>query len=92
MVKAEQAWIAEEKERIQSQLTAIHRADQAAFNLERIRDHLGAKLDFADNLDWRLVFDALELEVYVTDSGELEARLAVPTQDEAIALPSPGAG
>ena len=92
MVKAERAWIAEEKDRIQSQLTAMHTADQAAFNLEKIRVLLGAKLGSADHPHWRLVFDALELEVLVTDKGDLEARLVVPTQDEAIALPSPARG
>ena len=96
MVKAERSWIAEEQERLRGQLEATQRVEALTLNLEKIRERVGDRLETASNEDWRLVFEAPELEVHLAHDGSLEAHIALPTQEAsqegAIVSPSTGPG
>jgi len=90
LVKAERAWISEERQRLQAQLDTIQQGEAALLGLAQVRERLAAKPSSASNGDWRLVFNALGLEVHVTGSGDVEVRLAVPIVEKpAIVSTSP---
>lgn len=90
LVKAERAWIAEERQRLQAQLGVIQQGEATLLGLAQMRERLVAKLGSAANEDWRLVFSALALEVHVAEQGAIEVGLAIPVEKSLIVLHTPG--
>jgi len=82
LVKAERAWITEERERLQAQINTIREGQSTLLGLAQVRERLAARLVNASNQDWRAVFNALALEVHVSEGGDVEVRLAVPIAEK----------
>ncbi len=89
LVKAERAWVSEERQRLQPQLNTIQQGEATLLGLAQMREKLAAKLDSAANEDWRLVFSALAVELHVTERGNIEVGLAIPVEKSPIVLPTP---
>lgn len=91
LLKAEKRWIAEERERLESQLITVERDHAVVVELGQIRERLAAKLDNATNDDWRLIFDAMGMELHITEDGDKLLNLAIPVShtDTQIVLSAP---
>ena len=91
LVKAEQAWISEERQSLKAQLDTIRQGEATLLGLAQVRERLAARLQGATTEDWRLVFNALALEGHVTERGDIEAALAIPVEKPTIVFSGPGA-
>ncbi len=92
LVKAQRTWIAEERQRLLAQLETIRHGEATLLGLAQVRERLAAKLDSTANEDWRLVFNALAVELHVTEAGEIEVSLAIPVEKPSIVLTTPPPG
>jgi hypothetical protein len=84
LVKAKRTWISEERQRLQDQLDCVEEGQMTLVRLSQIRESLVAKLDSVAAEDWRLIFNALALEVHVTPDATVEVALAIPVEDSSI--------
>lgn len=89
-VRAEKAWISEEKERLQHQLSAAHRHEGAVIHISEAREKLCALLANGTNQDWREVFAALGLEIRVASDGVVHVGWAIPIVKPSIESYTPG--
>ncbi|MFH1140560.1 MAG: recombinase family protein [Chloroflexota bacterium] len=89
-LRAEGAWIVEERQRLQVQLDTARNGEAALFGLAQARERLAAKLGSASNEDWRVVFNGTALEVHVTEQGETEVAMAIPMEETPIVSHTPG--
>jgi site-specific DNA recombinase len=92
MVKAQKAWIAEETERLRTELSAAQLHEGVVIGLGEARERLCHLLDRGSNEDWRQVFTALALEIRVGDDGKVEVSLAIPVTQLSIESAVPGHG
>ena len=87
-LKAERTWIAEERQRLQGQLDTIQQGGAMLLGLAQVRERLAGRLDNADNEIWRMIFNALGLQVHVTEAGKVEVALAIPAKESPIVFTS----
>jgi hypothetical protein len=92
-IKAQKAWIAEERERLQAEFAAVQRHKGALVSIEEARERLCASLERGSNNDWREVFTALAIKLQVGADGKVELSLAIPVADvcivsQSLSLPS----
>ena len=88
-IKAQKAWIFEERERLQAELAAARRHEGALISIGEAREHLCALLERGSNDDWREVFKALAVQLQVGSGGQVELSLAIPIADVNIVSTSP---
>ncbi|MBI2867868.1 MAG: recombinase family protein [Chloroflexi bacterium] len=89
-VRAERTWIAEERQRLESQLKMLDQGHAALRGLAQVRQQLAHKLDSANTEDWRMIFNALGMECHVTEQGDVEVGLAIPVEAVTIVSQTPG--
>jgi len=77
-IKAQKAWIAEERERLQIELGAAQRHEGVIISLGEARERLCGLLERGSNEDWREVFTALAVKLQVGADGKVEISLAIP--------------
>ncbi|MDP2948104.1 MAG: recombinase family protein [Chloroflexota bacterium] len=80
-LKAERAWIVEERQRLQAQLVTARQGEALVLGLAQARERLAAKLQRASAEDWRMVFNALAVEVHVNEDGTTEVAIAIPMEE-----------
>ena len=89
-LKAERAWVAEERERLLKDLETTGQKEGALLGLAEARDRLCQFLKQGDNASWREVFTALGLEIRVDPAGKVELTVGIPIAQIAIAPKGPG--
>jgi len=89
LIRAEKTWITEERERLQTELTASQEQQNLIIGLSQIRERLCSLLDRATTEDWREIFTALALELRVGEEGQVEVKLAIPVDQALIESCSP---
>lgn len=88
-IKAQKAWIFEERERLQAELATSQRHNGALISIGEARERLCALLERGSNDDWREVFKALAVQLQVGSGGQVELSLAIPIADVNIVSTSP---
>jgi len=88
-IKAQKAWIVEERERLQAELAAAQRHNGALISIGEARERLCALLERGSNDDWREVFNALAVQLQMGAGGQVELSLAIPIADVNIVSTSP---
>jgi len=77
-MKAQKAWISEERERLCIELATAQRNEGVIISLGLARERLCALLERGMNDDWRQVFNALAVQMQVGTDGKVEVSLAIP--------------
>jgi hypothetical protein len=84
-LKAERAWVAEERDRLLTDLETTRQKQGAILGRTEARDRLCQFLKQGNNASWREVFTALGLEIRMDPAGKVELTLGIPIAQIAIA-------
>ncbi len=77
-------------ERLLAQVRTLEQGQATLLGLAQVRERLAQKLASAAVDDWRMIFNALGVEVHVTDEGTLDVGLAIPLGVTSIVSHTPG--
>ena len=84
LVKAQQRWVAEERQRLQDELAAAQRREGVVLGLRDVRETLMSHLERGTVKDWREVFNALGVKVSIGEDGVVYVSLAIPEAESSI--------
>ena len=88
-VKAQQSWIAEERQHLQAELETVRKRERVALGLREARERLLIHLERGSTQDWREVFNALGVKVSVGEDGVVQVGMAIPVEGNSIVCTTP---
>jgi uncharacterized protein YecT (DUF1311 family) len=78
LIEAQRKWIAEQRERVSSELEQLKAKSISLVGLEQLRDRVEKRLTSKEFADRRFVIEALGTRVVVTEEGNIEVEFSIP--------------
>lgn len=91
-VKAQLAWIAEERQRLQAEMETVQKHERVALGLREARKRLLTNLERGTTQDWREILNALGVRVSVGEDGVVHVGMAIPVAENSIVCNIPMSG
>ena len=80
LIQTRQRWIAEQRQRLEEQLSDVRRSSVDPHNIAMLRQRSEARLETATPEDRRYILDALGVNVLIQADGVWELELQVPRE------------